>query len=296
MIANHPVRPSRSEFVDLRGLRTHVRHWGADGAPLMILLHGWMDASASFQFVVDALQGEWHAIAPDLRGFGASERARDGYWFPDYYADLEALLARYSPDAPAFVVGHSMGGNIAAMYAGIRPTRIARLVNLEGFGLAPTVPDKAPDRYARWLDEIATSPGFRAYPSFDALAARLADDNPRLTAERAAFLARHLAHETVPGRIERLGDPRHRWVNPVLYRVDEALACWRRVQAPVLWVVGADSENLREIEARPGDHAARKAAFARLREVTVDDCGHMMHHDQPEAVARLIEQFAAESH
>ena len=63
-------RASRCERIDVRGLQYNIRHWGPDGAPLLFMLHGWMDSSASFQFVVDALESEWHVVAPDWRGFG----------------------------------------------------------------------------------------------------------------------------------------------------------------------------------------------------------------------------------
>ena len=91
------VKPSRSSFVGVRGLRYHVREWGDPSAPKLFLLHGWMDVSASFQFTVDELQREWCVIAPDWRGFGLSEWTNQGYWFPDYIADLDAILERYSP-------------------------------------------------------------------------------------------------------------------------------------------------------------------------------------------------------
>ena len=94
------MKPDISAFQMVRNLRYHVRCWGKAGAPKLFFLHGWMDMSASFQFLVDALRGDWHVIAPDWRGFGLTEWARDGYWFPDYYADLDALLQFYQPDAP----------------------------------------------------------------------------------------------------------------------------------------------------------------------------------------------------
>ena len=53
------MKQSESRFVEIRGLRYHVRHWPAPGAPKVVLLHGWMDVSASFQFVVDELQQDW---------------------------------------------------------------------------------------------------------------------------------------------------------------------------------------------------------------------------------------------
>ena len=97
-----PRRPGRSQFVSLRGLQYHLHTWG-DAAlatperPPLVLLHGWMDVGASFQFVVDALAAadgfERWVIAPDWRGFGLTAApASDTYWFPDYLGDLDALL------------------------------------------------------------------------------------------------------------------------------------------------------------------------------------------------------------
>jgi pimeloyl-ACP methyl ester carboxylesterase len=158
------MHASRSEFLTIRGLTCHVRHWGREGAPKIFMQHGWMDVAASFQFVVDALEGDWHVIAFDWRGFGQSERTHgDTYWFPDYLADLEAVLDHYAPGEAVNLLGHSMGGNIVSLYAGIRPSRIAKLINLEGFGLPATRPSQAPGRYAKWLDELRAKPEMRGY-------------------------------------------------------------------------------------------------------------------------------------
>ncbi len=109
------MKPSTSHFLPVRGLRYHVRTWGRPEAPLLVVLHGWMDVSASFQFLVDALQGDWHVVAPDWRGFGLTDWAADGYWFADYLADLDVLLDHWSPGRPATVLGHSMGGNVLGL-------------------------------------------------------------------------------------------------------------------------------------------------------------------------------------
>jgi pimeloyl-ACP methyl ester carboxylesterase len=257
------------------------------------MLHGWMDVSASFQFVVDALRGDWRVIAPDWRGFGLSEWAKgDGYWFPDYFADLEHLIAHFQPKAPAVLIGHSMGGNVAAMYAGIRPERVAKLVDLEGFGMAGARAGEAPKRYARWLEELADKkPSFRDYDSFEALAERLRGNNSRLSAEKALFLARHWGRSKPDGRVELASDPAHKLVNPVLYRIEEAEACWRNVAAPVLWVAGAESKAAEFLKLSPEDLAARKACFRQVTERVISGAGHMLHHDQPERVAEVIEEF-----
>jgi len=288
------MKTSRSEFITVRGLRYHLRHWGSDHAPILVMLHGWMDVSASFQFVVDALAADRHVIAPDWRGFGLTQRSgADSYWFPDYLGDLDAILEHCSPGVAVDVLGHSMGGNVACMYAGIRPEKVGRLINLEGFGLAATRPDQAPGRYARWLDELRQPADMRRYATLDEVAARLRKTNPRLSPERAAFLAQHWAVQAADGW-EILGDPAHKRTNPVLYRIEEVLACWRQIAAPVLWVEAAQTDVWRFLgpqDAARAEIDRRVACIGNVRRVTIGEAGHMLHHDQPGPLAREIEAF-----
>lgn len=287
------MKSSQSHIHTIRNLRYQVRTWGDSAAPKMFLLHGWMDVSASFQFLVDCFQREWYVVAPDWRGFGLTEWAAGGYWFPDYYADLDALLEIYQPDMPVNLVAHSMGGNVACTYAGIRPQRVARLVSLEGFGMGRTAPDQAAGRYQQWLDELRAPPRFNSYTSFDAVAARLKKNNRRLTDEQAHFLAQHWAKQTGPAEVTLRSDPKHKFVNPVLTRLEELLACWRQVTAPVLWVTGDETNGRGWRTDSVQQLAERKAAFRDFREIKLQDCGHMMHHDQPVKLAAIIEGFLA---
>jgi pimeloyl-ACP methyl ester carboxylesterase len=285
------MKPSRSRFLDVRKLRCHLREWGEPGAPRLVLLHGWMDVSASFQFVVDAFERDWHVVAPDWRGFGLSDPGPgDCYWFPDYLADLDAILDAVSPEAPADLVGHSMGGNVALLYAGARPSRVRSLVNLEGFGLKDSAPELAPIRYARWLDALKSPPSARRYASVGQVAERLRQNNPRLDAARAGFLAGHWSRPAAGGGVEIAGDTAHKIVNPVLYRWAEVAACWAAITCPVLWVEATDTDAHRW--AGTSEDIARRVEVLRSAEVVrVADAGHMVHHDQPRAVARLIEEF-----
>ena len=291
------MKISRSEFIQCRCLRTHVRHWGQPEAPRLFMLHGWMDVSASFQFVVDNLANEWHVIAPDWRGFGLTERVKaDCYWFADYLGDLDALLDHYSNDHPVNLIGHSMGGNVAGIYAGVRPDRVAKLVNLEGFGLAATEPSMAPERYAQWLEELRTPPTMRAYESVDGVVMRLMKTNPRLARDRAEFLAAHWSAPNANGEWEILGDPAHKITGAILYRVEEVLACWKKITAPVLWVEADDSDLWRWMGGREKVRAEldrRRASIPNVKLAVVKNAGHMLHHDQPELLAQLIEEFLA---
>ncbi|SAL37728.1 hydrolase [Caballeronia peredens] len=297
------MKEPRSEFVDARGVRLHVRRWGSPDAPILFMLHGWMDVGASFQFVVDALAGlgdRWQVLAPDARGFGLSDRpvAEKGgghYYFPDYLADLDVLLDHYAPGAPVNLVGHSMGANVALLYAGVRPERVRRVVDLEGFGLPGARASQAPGRLAQWLDDQRAPPALRSYASLDEVAERLIRTNPRLAPARARYLAQHWSREEADGRFHLLADPAHKLRGPTLYRLDEASAVWARVQAPVLHVEAKDSSTLAGFAGQMpiAEFKTRFAAFPDWREEIVDDAGHMIHHDQPERVAALIASFCA---
>ena len=274
----------------LRGLDMHLTRWVAPGSSPCVFLHGWADTSDTFQFVIDALKEPRDVVAPDWRGFGRSAWQQGPYWFPDYLADLDALVDEYSPETPVTLVGHSLGGNVASLYAGVRPERVARFVNLEGLGLRSLGSDEAPARYRRWLDELKAPPRFARFDSLDRFAEVLMRRNPRLSASKAAFIARAWSRPEPTGGYEVSADPWHKVVNPVLYRRPEAEACWARITAPTLLVLGAQSE-FRAALGSEGLEPYCRRVFPTAEVVTLADAGHMMHHDQPEAVAALIEGF-----
>jgi pimeloyl-ACP methyl ester carboxylesterase len=285
-----PRRIPRHERIALRGLEHHLTRWGPASPAPWVLLHGWADTGDTFQFVVDAFSAEHAVVAPDWRGFGRSQWQAAPYYFPDYLADLDALLELVCPGEPATLVGHSMGGNLACLYAGIRPERVARVVNLEGVGMRRTRPDEAPGRYRRWLDELRAPPEFARFESIDRFAAVLRRRNPRLTEARAAFIAASWSRQRPDGGWEVSADPAHKFVNPVLYRREEAEACWRAATAPLLLVLGAESEAVRQL-GEDASEAYLRAHHPTATLVTLPDAGHMLHHDVPEAVAALIEGF-----
>jgi pimeloyl-ACP methyl ester carboxylesterase len=295
-----PTRASRSEFVPIRNLRYHVRIWGEprSGQPPLVMVHGWMDVAASWQFVVDAFAQDRHVIAPDWRGYGLTELPHtDSYWFPDYLADLDFLLDHYAGGEAVDLVGHSMGGNIAMLYSGVRPDRIRRLVNLEGFGMPATRPAQAPGRYAKWIGELKSyhrgELALKTYESAQGVAQRLMKTNRRLAADKAEWLAQHWGRRQPDGKWHILGDPAHKIINANLFRVDEVLEIYKAIQAPVLAVEASDDSLSQWWQGRftLAEYHERLKAVSHLQMGHITDAGHMLHHDQPRQLARLIEEF-----
>jgi pimeloyl-ACP methyl ester carboxylesterase len=295
--AYQPRLHSESLHLTVRGLPCHVRRWGHPDHPPLLMVHGWMDVSASFQFLVDCLKKSWCVYAPDWRGYGQSMSADktrwpDAYWFPDYLADLDAFMIQlFGANGPAVnVVAHSLGGSVATLYSGIRPHRVRALVNLEGYGMRGHPASQAPKQYANWLDEILAGAQLRDYASFEEVAQRLQKNNPRMPADKALYLAQHWSKANAQGRYELLADPAHKLGNPGIYREDETRACWSQITAPVL-LVDSDHPSQWASFAHEPAYQERLASIRQCRRVTLKDCGHMMHHDQPEALAALIEDF-----
>jgi pimeloyl-ACP methyl ester carboxylesterase len=144
--------------------------------------------------------------------------------------------------------------------------------------------------YEKWLDQLKDPPRQRVYESYDQLVRVLQGRNPRLTRERAEFIARAWSRPT-PGGIELAADPVHRLVNATKYRREEAEACWRRVNIPVLMVLGELSEHPQLLGTDCTEEYFR-SMFPHIDIATLPGVGHMMHHEDPESVARLIEEFA----
>ena len=310
------LRPSNSRFQRIRTHQYHLLEWGQPtaGQPSLFMVHGWMDVGASFQFVVDALQrtalAGRHIIAPDWRGYGRTHHVNnalqncqgedtDNYWIPDYMADLDFLIDAISPDAPIDLLGHSLGGNVVMGYAGVRPERIRRLINLEGFGMPETKPAQAPTRYAQWMDQLKSHHqgelAMRAYADLQGVSNRLRKTNPRLSQDKADWLAQHWSAPNAKGEYEILGDAAHKIVNAQLFRLDEQMVLYQRINMPLLAVEASDDSMTGWYKGRYtlAQYHERLKAVPDVRIEVIQDAGHMLHHDQPQRLAELIAGFLA---
>jgi pimeloyl-ACP methyl ester carboxylesterase len=266
----------RSSYVALDGLRLHLLEWGAPDAAPIVLLHalGALVTAHDWDGFAAAMQGTHRVIAPDQRGFGLSDRM-SAYTFELMARDLAQIVEFLDLDRFT-LIGHSMGGYVAAVYAEACPDRLGQLV------LEDTVPPRDGRRIDRtddlpWefdgFDELlafARQQGLRA--SDDELLARFAHATRTVDGGRVAF---RLDPALPPAILAQLADPDPAW--------------WRdlsRIAVPALIVRGADSPVL---DAEQASLAA--AAIASCRVVEVPRAGHSVHHDNPTGFLEAVRSF-----
>jgi pimeloyl-ACP methyl ester carboxylesterase len=99
----------------------------------VMFLHGWTCDSHDWIEQLPLFESKYRVVAPDLRGHGRSEVMPSGAYTPaDYVADIEALISTKYPGQKFIIVGHSMGGQIAARLAAKRPDLVSAVVSVDG--------------------------------------------------------------------------------------------------------------------------------------------------------------------
>lgn len=274
------------------GLELVARTWGPEDGPALVFLHGFVDTGSSFAAVAEPLaEAGYRVLSPDHRGQGDSGHLGPGgyYHFPDYVLDLDALWTAAGLER-AVLAGHSMGASIAGYFAGTFPERLRGLIFLDGVG-PPHVPDAdSPTRMKRFITDVrkAETRQARGIDTLDEVADRIARMSPRASREVLLWLAERAARQGEDGRWYWRFDPLHRTRSPSAFDADRFRAFLSRVDAPCLAIWGAHTP------FRPPDAGERLAALADVREVTLEDAGHNLHHEQPEALTRTILAFLAD--
>lgn len=300
--------PSQARKVVVGGLEHHVLEWdspkkttdsSANGdsndaaSATVLMLHGFMDVGASWELVAPALSAVGlRVLAPDLRGFGDAPRVGAGssYVFADYIVDVAALVDALAPSGTLFVVGHSMGGVVATLYAGTFPDRVQKLVTLEGLGPPDNEFASAPDRMRDYVEGMRKHgrTAERSLTSLDEAVRRLAMNHPNVAESVLRARAPSLVNVLPDGRVTWRFDPLHRLRSPFPFYSGAFRAFASRITCPVLAISGGPTGY------HPADEPDRLAAFRDLRVKELPEAGHMMHWTQPEPLTSLLVDFLQE--
>lgn len=280
------------------GLSLHALEWSRDGVPLLFV-HGFGNEAHVWDDLAPAVAPYYRTLALDLRGHGDSDRdpeARYDYHF--HVADLEAVTAALGIER-FVLIGHSLGGRVAMLFAGRHPERIAGLVIVDS---APELDPRGTVRIQLDVQRSdAGAAGGGSGPDFASEAAYrelLARNYPAAGREQLGRLARHGLRARSDGRFEPKLDPA--WFRGRQTASDADLRArdarvtrelWEalgRVRCPALVIRGAASD---VVSAEVADRMADEA-LAQGRLVTIPRAGHSVMIDNPEACRDALTAFA----
>ena len=274
---------------DLAHLRLSALAMGSPEKPLMLALHGWLDNAASF-IPLSAYLDDYYVVAVDLAGHGNSAHRAPGnhYHQLDFVQDLHELVE--SQGWQRFVLlGHSMDGIIASLYASCFSEKVSHLITIEAFG--PLTQDA--DSSARQLRESIESRMWASrtkarHPASlaQAIEARL---NAGDISQQAATLLIERNVGQQDGSYYFKTDRRLRTVSSLRLTLPQAEAFMRNIACPVLAILGNEGfVSMREVFTQ------RRAWLAQLSSV---ECAghHHLHMDNPADVAQAIIDFLSQN-
>ncbi|MBR1282547.1 alpha/beta hydrolase [Bradyrhizobium sp. AUGA SZCCT0177] len=282
----------QSRYFQSQGLKLHFTDWGNAQAPPLLLVHGGLDHSRSWDYLARALAADYHVVAPDLRGHGDSGWASgSSYSLADHVYDLTGLAKAEGFDKVA-IVGHSMGGMVSLTYAGAFPERVSKLVVLDGVTNFPARRPKPADvRISDWagdLDKLAQRKIHRYQTVADG-ADRIVGRNPRLTREQAMHLATHGMKRNDDGSFSWKYDPYLRARAPYRLSLEDNIGLWSRIACPTLLVAASESF------LPDPEKAGVMSHFKHAELAKIAGAGHWLQHDRPDEVLRLIQRFLTQS-
>jgi pimeloyl-ACP methyl ester carboxylesterase len=276
---------TRLRFVTVHGYRRAYRMAGS--GPVLLLLHGIGDSSESWLPVMSALARHHTVIAPDLLGHGASDKPRADYAVAAYANGMRDLLDLLGVDA-ATIVGHSLGGGVAAQLAYQFPERCERLVLVASGGagrdVSPLLRLAAAPLADVFLAPFHWPVAQPLVRTALAVLGRLGDDLARDRAHVSRILA------GLPDGDARVAFTRTLrsvvdWRGQVVTLLDR---CYLVDAVPAL-VVWGDRDGV--IPARHGRQAHEALPASRLE--LFAGAGHFPHHDDPNRFVALVREFVA---
>jgi pimeloyl-ACP methyl ester carboxylesterase len=278
-------------------LKLQFWDWGQDGKPALLLVHGGLDHARNWDWVARSLREHFHVYAMDLRGHGNSAWAPGAaYSIPEHLLDIATLVDLLSSavlgGGPVHLIGHSLGGVLTLLYAGLYPERVHKVVAIEGLGFPAShrVNKPAPGRLRGWIGDVRKleRPDRHSYPNLEAAAARMKEANPHLSDEVARHLTLHGTNWNADGSLSWKFDNYVRSLPPFGHNVDDLHAIFSKITCPVLLFWGLESW------LPDPDADGRASAIANHRLVKVPGAGHWVHHDRLELFLEESTRFLLE--
>jgi len=279
--ASAPVPAPYSDcFVDFGGRRLHYQDFGTAGRPVMVCLHGGAANAHWFDFAAAGFTAGHHVLAPDQRGHGDSDwTTPPAYSYQDYAADLDRLAAKL--DLRDFVlVGHSMGGMVAMVYAATYPGRMGKLVVVD------TSVNLSEERISA-MREVGNRGG-SSYATREEIVGRyrLRPGNSLAGPEVVRHIAEHSVRQFPDGGWRYKFD---RNVYAVREKID-GLPFWDRIRVPALLVKAQRSQRI-----SPPVYAEVKARCPQVELAEVPNSDHHVTLDNPAGFTQAVKAFLARS-
>lgn len=251
------------------------------GAPILVLLHGFTGSKENWYPLAQRLRGRYRLLIPDLPGWGASERKPgEDYGFAAQARRISAFIRATTSDTPVVLLGHSMGGGIAALDAARYPWQVARLGLIDAAGV----------RFADNRFGIDVQAGRNPFAVHDAASLQRYIDIVFHRPEAKPWIPWPVSSVVVQRRrrdaafeqqvLDRIGHSEERFAPG-----DEA----ERIRQPtlLLWC-------RQDAVIDPSALEIYAARIPQARKVLLDDCGHMSIMERPDAVADAVVQLIEE--
>jgi pimeloyl-ACP methyl ester carboxylesterase len=271
--------------IQLHGHRLSYRCGGS--GPLLVLIHGITNSSASWQPVLPLLERDFTVIAPDLLGHGDSAKPRGDYSLGSFASLLRDLMLALGHER-ATIAGHSLGGGIAMQMAYQFPERVERLVLVSSGGLGrqvtPVLRAVALPGAELMLPLLASKALVNAGAAFGGWIGKLGLRTGTDIAEMAAGLAALQDIETRRAFVHTARSV----IDAGGQRIDATDKLYLAEAVPTL-IMWGDEDPI--IPARHGIRAHALMPGSRLR--IFEGGGHFPHHDDPAGFATTLTEFVA---
>nr|XP_046267864.1 serine hydrolase-like protein isoform X2 [Scatophagus argus] len=271
--------------------------WGPDHGHPVLCLHGWADNCGTFNTLIPLLPKECRYVMVDLAGHGLSSHRPPGvfYSFFAYVADVRRVVdglqwTKFS------IIGHSMGGNIAAMFSALYPEMVDAIILLDTFGFLPTDPKEISKVMRQGMDEMLQyekkmEEKKRVY-TYEKAVERLLAANPTLS-EQSVHILLERGLVQVDGGFVFSRDLRLNFKNIVRISLEQSLEMQSRIQASVLVVLADKGFGATFPDSRRQELSSTLLQAYRDRNHTVVTVpgDHHVHLNHPEVIAPLVSNF-----